>query len=130
MKLHALLLPALSILLALPAAAADFDGSKPLICAPVTAIDCLRGESCLSGLPEEFGAPAFMRIDFGKKIVAGPKTTTNILLLNKDKDQLLLQGREGGFGWNMALATDSGEMTLTLTNRHGTYVLFGSCTLQ
>jgi hypothetical protein len=115
-------------LLASASLAADFDGSKPLICAPVSAIDCNRGDDCLAGLPEDIGAPAFMRLDFAKKAVIGPKTSSPILLQEKTADQLLLQGREGRFGWTMALASVSGEMTLTLVSTKAAYVLYGSCT--
>jgi hypothetical protein len=115
-------------LLAAPVLAADFDGSKPLICAPVSAIDCNRGDDCLTGLPEDIGAPAFMRLDFAKKTVTGPKTSSPILLQEKTADQLLLQGREGPFGWTMALDSESGAMSLSLMSKKAAYVLFGSCT--
>ncbi len=114
-------------LLALPALAADFDGSKPLLCATQTALDCSRGDDCASGLPEEIGAPTFMRIDLAKKAVIGPYTTTDILLQDKSDKQLLLQGREAGFGWTIVVDQEGGEMTVTLTNRSGAYVLYGAC---
>lgn len=115
-------------LLAVPALAADFDGSKPLLCATQSALDCARGDDCAAGLPEEIGAPSFMRIDLAKKSVIGPQTTTEILLQDKSGKQLLLQGREGGFGWTIVVDQPSGELTVTLTNRNGAYVLYGACT--
>ena len=115
-------------LLALPVLAADFDGSKPLLCATQSALDCARGDDCATGLPEELGAPTFMRIDLAKKSVIGPQTTTEILLQDKSGKQLLLQGRESGFGWTIVIDQPSGELTVTLTNRNGAYVLFGACT--
>ena len=42
--------------------------------------------------------------------------------MGKSSTQLILQGREGGFGWTMALDVTSGEMTATLANRSGAYV--------
>jgi hypothetical protein len=116
-------------LLAVPALAADFDGSKPLLCATQSALDCARGDDCAAGLPEEVGAPSFMRIDLAKKSVIGPQTTTEILLQDKSGKQLLLQGREGGFGWTIVVDQPSGELTVTLTNRNGAYVLYGACTV-
>lgn len=116
-------------LLAVPALAADFDGSKPLLCATQSALDCARGDDCAAGLPEEIGAPSFMRIDLAKKSVIGPQTTTEILLQDKSGKQLLLQGREGGFGWTIVVDQPSGELTVTLTNRNGAYVLYGTCTV-
>ena len=116
-------------LFAVPALAADFDGSKLLLCATQAALDCSRGDDCASGLPEEIGAPTFMRIDLAKKAVIGPHTTSDILLQDKSDKQLLLQGREAGFGWTIVVDQQSGELTVTLTNRSGAYVLYGACTV-
>ena len=116
-------------LLAVPAMAADFDGSKPLLCATQSALDCSRGDDCAAGLPEEIGAPTFMRLDLAKKAVIGPNTTSDILLLDKSDKQLLLQGKEAGFGWTIVVDQESGELTVSLTNRIGVYVLYGACTV-
>jgi hypothetical protein len=116
-------------LLAVPVLAADFDGSKLLLCATQAALDCSRGDDCASGLPEEIGAPTFMRIDLAKKAVIGPHTTSDILLQDKSDKQLLLQGREAGFGWTIVVDQQSGELTATLANRNGAYVLYGACTV-
>jgi hypothetical protein len=110
------------------AAAADFDGSKLLICATVEAMDCASGQTCTKGRPEDIDAPAFMRIDFKKKTIVGPKRTTKIVSLERGGQQLLLQGTELGYGWTLALDQASGKMAVTLANREGVFVLFGSCT--
>lgn len=110
------------------AQAGDFDGSRPLICAPVVVHDCARGDECVSGLPEDFDAPAFMRFDFKKKQVIGAKITTDILLLERSAAQLLLQGREGGHGWTIAIDTGSGDMTVTLASDNNAVVMYGACT--
>jgi hypothetical protein len=110
-----------------PALASDFDGSRVLICAPVQAFDCAAGEDCGKGLPEEIGAPAFMRIDVPNKAVIGPKRTSPILLVDKSDSQLVLQGTELGYGWVIALDQETGKMTATLANHEGAFVLFGAC---
>jgi hypothetical protein len=114
---------------AAPTMAGDFDGSRVLICAPVQAFDCATGEDCTKGLPEEIGAPAFMRIDVANKAVIGPKRTTAIQLMDKSETQLLLQGTELGYGWVIAVDQETGKMTATLANREGAVVLFGPCTV-
>jgi hypothetical protein len=114
--------------LAWPVYAADFDGSKLLICAPVEASDCAPGQACTRSRPEDIAAPAFMRIDFGKKAIVGPKRTTKIVSMEKGEGQLLLQGTELGYGWTLALDQSNGKMTITLVDRDGAFVLFGSCT--
>ena len=110
------------------AMAGDFDGSKPLICAPVEAMDCISGGGCEQGIPDDFGAPAFMRIDFAKKAIIGPKRSSPINAMEKDERQILMQGTELGLAWSMALNTENGKMIATFSSRDGAYVLFGSCT--
>jgi hypothetical protein len=119
---------ATALFVSTPALASDFDGSKPLICAPVEAMDCTPGVECLKGTPDDIGAPAFMRIDFAKKTVAGPKRTSPIQAMENVEDQLLLRGTELGYGWIMVLDHANGKMSATLTDRHGAFVIFGSCT--
>src|SRR5688572_11584712 len=77
-----------------PALASDFDGSKPLICAPVEAMDCTPGAECFKGTPDDIGAPAFMRLDFAEKTIIGPKRASRIQSMENVEDQLLLRGIE------------------------------------
>ena len=111
-----------------PAWAGDFDGSKNLICAPVQAMDCLMGSECVAGTPDDIAFPPFFRVDFAKKAVIGPKTTTAIRHSEKSEAQLLLQGSEQKFGWTLALDQENGGMTVTLAHVGGAFVLFGNCT--
>lgn len=113
---------------ATPALAADFDGSKRLICATIEARDCVPGEDCFRGLPDEVGAPAFVRIDFQKKAILGPQRTTPIRFMEKDERQLLLHGVELGHAWVLAIDQATGRFSASLTDREGTFVLFGACT--
>ncbi len=108
---------------------ADFDGSKPLICAPVQAMDCTSDEGCTKGTPAEIGAPAFLRIDVSKKSVAGPERTSAIQQSDLGADQLLLRGTELGYGWTIAIQQTTGKAVFTLTNREGVFILFGACTV-
>lgn len=118
----------LAALVFAPAVAGDFDGSKNLICAPVQAMDCLAGVECIAGTPDDIAFPAFVRLDFAKKTVTGPKRTTAIRLMEKSDAQLLLQGTEDKFGWTLALDQASGGMTITIAHAEGAFVLFGNCT--
>ncbi len=108
--------------------AGDFDGSKPLICATVDAMDCVPGKKCTEGQPRDMGAPTFMRIDFANKTIGGPKRTTSIVSMDTSENQVLMQGNEQGYGWTFALDQQEGEFSATLVNRDGVFVLFGSCT--
>ena len=108
--------------------AADFDGSKPLLCASHLAIECTPGTPCYHGAPLDMGAPAFMRIDFAGKVVVGPHRTSPIVAVEKSDVQLLLQGTELGFAWAIALDQASGRIVATAADRDGAFVMHGACT--
>lgn len=110
------------------ALAADFDGTRPLICAPAAASEVRAGEKVDTARPSDIGAPSFLRVDFARKTIAGPKRVTPIRHIEKSEGQILLQGTELGFGWSLALDQELGEMTLTFVDRFGAVVLSGSCT--
>jgi hypothetical protein len=113
----------------LPAGAEDmFDGTKPLLCASIEAIDCAPGEQCEKGLPEIIGAPQFMRVDFEKKQIIGPKRTAEIRLMEKNDEQIMIQGYELGMGWALALDRITGKMTVTFARAESAFVVFGACT--
>lgn len=108
--------------------AADFDGSKALICATIDAHDCDPGVTCERMLPSELGAPQFLRVDFAKKTIAGPQRTTPIRFMDNGAAQILMQGTEFGYAWSIVLDKTAGALTMTFLNREDTIVLFGECT--
>jgi hypothetical protein len=110
------------------ALAADFDGSKPLLCATIDAHYCEVGEICYRTLPGVLGAPQFVRINFAKKLVIGPQRTTEIRFMESGEGQLLLEGTELGYAWGIALETKTGAMLTTLVSHENVFVLFGVCT--
>jgi hypothetical protein len=125
----ACLVAATLLLTVLPSSADEvFDGTRPLLCATIEAIDCAPGEQCERGLPEIIGAPQFMRIDFAKKEVIGPKRSSEIRLMHKNDEQLTLQGYELGMGWTLALDRNTGKMTVTFARGESAFVVFGACT--
>ena len=112
-----------------PAFAEDaFDGTKPLLCASIEALDCDPGTACERGIPEVMGAPQFLRIDFAKNEIAGPERTTKIRLMEKDDDQIVLQGYELGLGWTLALDRTTGNMRISFARWDAAFVIFGACT--
>ena len=113
-----------------PAVASEFDGSNPLICATVEARDCVLGMTCFAGEAREVGAPSFIRINFSKKTITGPERATPIVAMEKNEDQLLMQGMELGYGWSFAINQATGDFSASLTNTDGSFLLFGSCTVD
>lgn len=110
------------------ATAADFDGSRLLICAPTEAVDLVPGGEIAKARPSDIGAPSFLRVDIANKRITGPKRIAPIRYVEKSDTQILLQGTELGFGWTLALDQRMGEMTLTFVDQTGAVVLSGTCT--
>ena len=104
------------------------DGTKPLLCASIEAIDCDPGEACERGIPEIMGAPQFLRIDFGKNEIEGPLTTTKIRSMERDDDQIVLQGYELKMGWTLAIDRGTGKMRVTFAGANSAFIIFGACT--
>jgi hypothetical protein len=112
-----------------PAVAEDsIDATKPLLCSSIEALDCDPGVTCERGVPEIMGAPQFLRIDFAKKEIAGPKRTTAIRSMEKDDDQIVLQGYEIGLGWTLAIDRATGTMRITFAGSDASFIIFGACT--
>ncbi|ASV99445.1 hypothetical protein [Paraburkholderia aromaticivorans] len=106
----------------------DFNGSKKLVCATVEAHACDPGLACKRSLPAELGAPRFLTLDFKKKEVTGPAHTTPMLIVDKQSDQIVMEGTEMGYAWTLILDSTDGSMTLMLANSGDAIVLFGNCT--
>ena len=105
-----------------------FDGTKPLICATLQAVSCAPGEECERHLPESIGAPQFLWIDFSKKEIVSSKRSNRILFMDKNDEQITLQGFELGTGWTLAIDRATGKAILTFANREEGIVIYGACT--
>ena len=128
-------------MLSVSAAAADFDGSQPLICAFIDIIECGSGGKCQPVSAEEVGIPQFIKINFKEKKISAPqasesKKSTTIKSSEHIDGKLILQGAEDGvenvrdgYGWSLAIAEDSGKMVLTASGDEVGFVVFGACTL-
>lgn len=112
------------------AVAANFDGTKPLICAITTIQECDAGQ-CDRYAPEGTvaGAPSFIKIDVNTKAVTasfGRTSTLNTAMhLN---GRLVLQGGENGRGWSATIDEDTGLMSAAVVDNDHTFSLFGACT--
>ena len=47
--------------------AADFDGSKPMLCASLDVLECVDGSSCETVTAESVDAPQFISVDLKNK---------------------------------------------------------------
>ena len=122
-----------SIMLACTAVTAgDFDGSRPLTCAPAQVHDCLPGAACTQQTPSEVGMADQLDIDFVKKEVRGRYRAVPLPIgsMNKTEEQLILQGTDLSFAWSAVIFLADGKVTSTIADRQGAFVFFGQCTAK
>jgi hypothetical protein len=120
--------------------AGSFDGSKTLLCAPQSAVECGPDGSCQQVSPASVNLPDFFQIDFKDKMInrvsgsenqKGSKIDRMEVLDNK----LILQGADDGvedvrdgLAWSMAIAQDTGKLVASAAGESEAFVIFGACT--
>ncbi|MGI9236842.1 MAG: hypothetical protein ACR2QZ_05565 [Woeseiaceae bacterium] len=124
------------------AAAADFDGSKPLLCASMELQECVPGVGCERVTADNINAAEFFRIDVKKKTIVvsarnQERPPQRIEASTKTDDLLVIQGsddgvegvRDDGLAYSFAIDKISGKMVLTASGDEVAFVVFGSCTV-
>jgi hypothetical protein len=113
---------------------AELDGSVPILCAMIAATECDRWGVCDPVDPAAAGLPPFVRVNVPQKSLeatdgSGRKSEINSFSLAKDQQRLLLQGGEQGRLWSLVIGQRSGEMTASILDHDGGFVVSGTCTL-
>jgi len=114
-----------------PAMAANFDGTKVIICAVSTIMECDAGKCDRYAPPDTpAGAPAFFKIDVpGKLVTASAGRKSPIAGSSQINGRLVIQGGENGRGWSATIDEDSGVMSAAVVDEDFTFSLFGACTV-
>ena len=122
------------------AIAADFDGSKTLLCSFAQITECDLGSECRSVTNESIDAPDFVKFDFRRKkftaISAGVETAPddidNVIDL---ASYVVVQGVQGGaegaadtLAWSATISHATGLMVVTAAGEDAGFVVFGACT--
>jgi len=115
-------------------AAADFDGSRPLLCATIETFECGSGIECQRGTSQSINLPQFLKIDFKDKKISGTREsgevlTTKIENMEHGDGKLVLQGTQNNKGWSMLINEATGKMTITVSDDQVGFVVFGACTI-
>jgi hypothetical protein len=116
------------------ARAEGMDGSAPFLCAMIAATECDRWGVCDPIDPAAAGFPPFVRVNVGQKALeatdgSGRKSTIQSATLAKDQQRLMLQGGEQGRLWSAVIGQRSGEMTASILDHDGGFVVSGTCSL-
>ena len=112
----------------LPTVAADFDGSKPLICSSIEAHDCELGVTCLRKVAEDLNVPQFIRLDFAKKTLSARGRTSQMQNYQRSAGMLILQGVENNRAFSVTINEQSGKLVGAIAADEEGYMIFGACT--
>jgi len=109
--------------------AAEFDGTKVMICAPTETLKCDLNTGCAEGEAENVNLDRFLEIDVKNKTVTGigSERTTAIKHVGHDGGQLVLQGSQNARGWSATISESTGEMTIAVAGEKIAFVVFGAC---
>jgi hypothetical protein len=121
------------ILTPLSIAAAQFDGSTPLLCAVIQVVECGAGGDCYPVQPEIANIPRFLKINFENKTIAGTeengkKEVTKIKNFERTNGNMVLQGSENGRGWTMVISEQTGKVSATVSDDQVGFIIFGAST--
>ncbi len=116
------------------AAAADFDGSRNLLCVPTDATQCEGAGDCDRVAVEEINLPRFVNVEFKQKrlrgtLLGGEEQTTEIQNVQNPGGRVILQGAENGRGWSMTIDQTTGDMSIAIAGDDIGFILFGVCTV-
>ena len=129
MRGYPLLAPLFALLFATAVAAEDFDGSKPMECTAIKGHDCLPDKNSCSRIKPEGKKMPVLGIDVAAKQVRAPFRTDLLPIGNvtSNEESLVLQGTNLQFAWSAVIKRSTGDMTLTIGDRKGAYVIFAQC---
>jgi hypothetical protein len=120
--------------------AADFDGSKPLLCAPSSYTECTT-MGCERVDAAAIRAPRFLQIDAKRKRIepvgGGAGRTSKIDHVERVDGKLIVQGVEDGvedvrdgLGYSIAISETTGDMVLSAAGDGVSFTAFGACILE
>jgi len=112
------------------AAAASYDGSVPILCAPATIMECGSDGACQRSTLETANIPPFVKVDLRTMQIStmDGKRTSPIKHLDRLDGKIILHGGEGGRGWSVVISEANGKMSGAVSAEAHGFLIFGSCT--
>lgn len=99
-------------------------------CTLTRGIQCLPDEKCQDWTMAQMGLPAFVRVDLNNKTISSldkdiPRSS-KIASVERLQGVVVMHGTELR-GWSMAVAEDSGVLTLSASGDSEAFIVFGTC---
>jgi hypothetical protein len=131
----------LSAVMAPALQAADFDGSRPILCSVIKIIESTPAMDRVVNA-ESIGMPQFLHVDVARKKIwpatdKEGKRVSDIKRVERLDGMLILQGADAGVrdkrdgtGWSATISETTGKFTLTAAGEKTAFVVFGACLPQ
>jgi len=118
--------------IATQAFAGGLDGSNDIACAVIDVVACVD-DACTQGTVKSFDLPEFIILDSENKVLraadeSGHDEVSPVKNMELSGPHLILQGVENSRGWNIAIDTDTGDMSGSAVGDAVSFLVFGNCT--
>ena len=112
------------------AAAAPYDGSVPILCAPATIMECGADGVCQRSTLEVANVPPFIKVNLKTMKIStmDERRTSPIAHLDRLEGKIILHGGEGGRGWSVVITEANGKMSGAVSAEAHGFLIFGACT--
>jgi hypothetical protein len=110
-------------------AAGPLDGTKPLVCSFEGSVACDSDAICGAVEAGDMDLPDSIQVDFeGRRLRSQDGSRTSPIGLKQVSDAVLIaQGNQNGRGWSITIDRASGQMTGTIAEADGAFIVFGNC---
>lgn len=121
------------------ASAGSPDGSRPVLCAFQSVLECAPGAPCTPVTLESVSLPSFIRVDLAAKTIEPARPTDakrrgEIKAVEKVGGRWILHGVDGGpeaerrsLGWTASISEETGKLVLSVAADDVGFVVFGAC---
>ncbi len=93
--------------------------------------NCEAAGECNRVKPDEVNLPRLLKVNLQEKTLTNTKAgnrTTPIDTVQRADGRVILHGVQGGRGWSAVLVEDTGDLSATVAEDGGAFVIFGACT--
>ena len=113
-----------------PAAAAQYDGSAPLLCASMIILECGADGTCQRTTHAVANVPPFVKVNPQGKVIAtiDGSRTSPIKHMERIDGKMYLHGGEGARAWTVIISEATGKMSAAVAAEEHGFLVFGACT--
>ncbi len=113
-----------------PAAAAQYDGSAPLLCSSMAILECGADGTCQRTTHAVANVPPFVKVHPQGKVIStlDGRRTSPIKHVDRLDGKMYLHGGEGARAWTVVISEATGKMSAAVAAEEHGFLVFGACT--